>query len=881
MIDYNKKKSLAELTQEFQITENRNVMLPSLAWACRREGQDENQAQQTLYAIYDAYDTGRGRNANDMQQHHQEIDRAIENAYSVDFKSGNSQQFQKIESVKIDKTKLAEFHNRLNGADWKSRIKKWDDGDKGDLTTNQTLASLFRNCGCGYVAHYGNKADKKWLDIANGFEDYDGCSLYYTLCTFKDKEKRDENNMDSLAVIVIEIDHPHDSDDNAELTEDEKKDLKNRNLEDTCRLLEAIGISPTTITFSGNKSWHCAFRLKTPVSKETVAKNKAILSDAFKILGADPAMTSIVRASRIPMVFPKACKPEERETRQHVVYWDDSAEVEYGAFVEKIVALAESVYGRKIRVLPDISKCCPFEWIEETTDDGESKKKLVWKGEKWEDMIRELGIFKIHRDGNPFYIKQDKQGLYKEMTLDEIGDYVLAEVGRYKPLFKAKLREKRDVGQARWYAGINGGLNPLKDTKDCIFIPFRDRIARITKDGISITAGYGGQSIPENSPSIWHEFEYTDEQSEFEKFLRHACGELENNPEWQKRFMAFKCLAGYLISGCKEHTNWMCIISDESKEENEGGTGKSIFMTGISKVREADYRDERRKTQDARRFEDSDYSPTAKILWKDEIPKNYDWSQDFAPASSGKKIEQKGKNNRIKVNFEDMQKLVYCTNYYPSGLGASFERRRKMYELSNHYKSKVLTPENEFGHILFTDWDSAEWNRFYNFMCECAQFYLRCGSLIESGSRYESEKTESANINSDFILWYEEEVENATELQMGKSLEIEQSKITIHYNNWYKQNYGHYPEVLPRNKKNQWLDVLSKSRGITMKECVAKNADGRSVKVWRFSRGQATISANTPVEDNQPYNDPFLGDAPKDDFEMKREQSKKNIPNVF
>jgi hypothetical protein len=56
-----------------------------------------------------------------------------------------------------------------------------------------------------------------------------------------------------------------------------------------------------------------------------------------------------------------------------------------------------------------------------------------------------------------------------------------------------------------------------------------------------------------------------------------------------------------------------------------------------------------------------------------------------------------------------------------------------------------------------------------------------------------------------------------------------------------------------------------------MKECVAKNDDGRSIKVWRFSK-------ETQI------NDPFLSDAPKDDLQdlkLKREQNKKNIPNVF
>ena len=830
------EKTLDELRVEFMTATNRNEMLWTMAKAARREGKDQTAAEAEICGIYDAFDAGAGRGAVEMQAHHAEVKRAVERVYNA---PSSPATIAPAPTAKADREKLAKWHQKLTDGDWQGRITAWVkadvDGDHDGIGTADIIASLFRNSAGGYVAYYGNQSDTHWMP-ATDWSRYDGNGKYYTLQTFADRTaKRNEKNVEATAVFVVEIDTPHDATDAEAVTDEEKKELRLKNLADTCRMLNAIGIAPTTITFSGHKSWHVAWRLAHPVPKTDTAKKYGIMRDALRILGADPAMVSTPRSSRIPCRFPKACAESERATRQHCVYWNADAEVEYEALTDRIIALAEEVNGGKLRQVADLAKVCPWQTVEEQDADGNAVRKLKWKPELWEPMIKELGIFKIHRDGNPYYVRQTKEGLYKELSLDEVGDYVLGEIGRYNARYKALTREKRDVSQARWYAGITGRLNPIKDSREAVFVPFRDRIARITADGITITQGYGGYSIPENSPTINHELEWTDDECEFEVFLRHACGEVEQNPEWEKRYNAFRCLAGYLVSGAKEHTNWMCIISDESREENEGGTGKSIFMTGISKMVETEYRDERRKTRDAMRFEDSDWSATSRVLWKDEIPARYDWSQDFAPATGGKAIEQKGKNNRIKVSFEAMQKLVYCTNYYPSGLGASFDRRRKMYELSNHYRAKILTPEDEFGHLLFSDWDDGEWNRFYCFILRCVRYYLQCGHLIESGCRYEADKSEAANIGGDFVAWFDDAVASSVQILAGETFDIPQSDIVALYSEWYLKKYGRSPEALPRNRKNQWLKVLSENRGIEMTETVP-HLNGKCVKCWRFHK---------------------------------------------
>ena len=230
--------------------------------------------------------------------------RAAERAVETMSNSGSngsqrSTTIQRFETVKVDRKKLAEFHKKLMGDGWKSKIQNWS---RGDATTKDIFFSLFKNAGDGYVAYYGSKTDTNWATVEDGFAKYDGIGKYYTLCTFREDTKRNSENMDKQAVMVMEIDSPHDWADGekGQMTDEEKKKLRESNLQDTCRLLEALGIEPTTITFSGNKSWHVAFRLKRPVDKAVYAKDSGLIADAYKVLGADGSMSSVVRASRIP-----------------------------------------------------------------------------------------------------------------------------------------------------------------------------------------------------------------------------------------------------------------------------------------------------------------------------------------------------------------------------------------------------------------------------------------------------------------------------------------------------------------------------------------------------------------------------------------------------
>src|SRR5690606_6725092 len=111
-------------------------------------------------------------------------------------------------------------------------------------------------------------------------------------------------------------------------------------------------------------------------------------------------------------------------------------------------------------------------------------------------------------------------------------------------------------------------------------------------------------------------------------------------------------------------------------------------------------------------------------------------------------VNPKGKTPYV-IPFEKAGKHTMTTNYTPTNLSPSTERRLLYTAFSDYYHAKGSTsdyreqrdPSTEFGMQMFTGWDEKLWNLFYNTAVQCLRFYL---------STDESEKLEPAmdNVNA-------------------------------------------------------------------------------------------------------------------------------------
>jgi len=122
-------------------------------------------------------------------------------------------------------------------------------------------------------------------------------------------------------------------------------------------------------------------------------------------------------------------------------------------------------------------------------------------------------------------------------------------------------------------------------------------------------------------------------------------------------------------------------------------------------------------------------SADTQILCFDDVKKYFDFERLFSVVTEGLTLEKKNRD-AIKIPFHKSPKVCITTNYAIKGTGNSFARRKWELELHQHY-NKTFTPEQEFGKLLFGDWDDKEWCYFDNYMINCTQTYLNTG-LVKS-----------------------------------------------------------------------------------------------------------------------------------------------------
>ena len=172
-------------------------------------------------------------------------------------------------------------------------------------------------------------------------------------------------------------------------------------------------------------------------------------------------------------------------------------------------------------------------------------------------------------------------------------------------------------------------------------------------------------------------------------------------------------------------------------------------------------------------------STDTQVLTFDDVRKKFDFERLFSIVTEGITVEKKNKD-AIKIPFDTAPKVIITTNYAIKGKGNSFERRKWEVEFSAYY-NKSYTPENEFGRLLFSDWDELEWLRFDNYMIACLQLYLRKGFVTSKFTNLDMRRL-IAETTEEFVEW-------ATDQQNEELFKInERTYGTDLYNSFVSDN---------------------------------------------------------------------------------------------
>ena len=233
------------------------------------------------------------------------------------------------------------------------------------------------------------------------------------------------------------------------------------------------------------------------------------------------------------------------------------------------------------------------------------------------------------------------------------------------------------------------------------------------------------------------------QEAYLEKFRFSVDGDLltdEERAEQHQHLVNRIFCIGYALHRYKNPARPWAVFAMDAKlsEEGEshGGAGKGLVAKGLYRLLKKVQLDGRnaKLTDNPHVFENVDQDTD--FIHVEDANEYLNFGFFFAPLTSSMTVNPKQKRS-FELQFEDSPKFWFDTNFGdrmtdPSSL------RRKLYtvfgdyyhENSGDYK-ETRTPGDDFGgKSLFTDFDEDDWNRFYNFMAQCLQFYLSCEEKI-------------------------------------------------------------------------------------------------------------------------------------------------------
>lgn len=199
------------------------------------------------------------------------------------------------------------------------------------------------------------------------------------------------------------------------------------------------------------------------------------------------------------------------------------------------------------------------------------------------------------------------------------------------------------------------------------------------------------------------------------------------NFEWLHHIVNKITTIGFLLCDYKYSTERKAVVVQDhlmsEVGQSHGGAGKSILGDAISRV-VPQFFINGKTVNLADEFLLSGVTKATRNIFIDDVRANFDFEKIFPMVTGQMPVNPKGKD-RYTIPISDSPKILINTNHAINKASeGSFKRRITYMEYSNWYNPDHM-PIDDFHHMLFDDWDEAQWNLFDNLMAECVMFYLR------------------------------------------------------------------------------------------------------------------------------------------------------------
>lgn len=372
---------------------------------------------------------------------------------------------------------------------------------------------------------------------------------------------------------------------------------------------------------------------------------------------------------------------------------------------------------------------------------------------EFKEFLENNGYYKYSPEGTKSYIfVKVTNNLIDDTSEEEIKDFILnyvrdnAEVNVYN-FFAEKTKYFKEE--------FLNMLDPVdvyfvSDTKTSAYLYYRNCAVRVTKDSIDTVDYIDLGGYVWKKQVIQRDFKVQEvEDCDYKQFVYNVSGSED------ARALTLESTIGYMLHGFKNLGYCPAVIINDEviTDSPEGGTGKGIFVSAIGKMKNLVVLDGKSFSFE-KSFPYQLVSTDTQVLTFDDVRKKFDFERLFSIVTEGITVEKKNRD-AIKIPFEGSPKIAITTNYAIKGKGNSFERRKWEVEFSAYY-SKSFTPEDEFGRLLFSDWDEDEWLKFDNYMISCLQLYLNKGFLSSNFTNLPTRRL-IAETCEEFVEWATDE----------------------------------------------------------------------------------------------------------------------------
>jgi hypothetical protein len=294
----------------------------------------------------------------------------------------------------------------------------------------------------------------------------------------------------------------------------------------------------------------------------------------------------------------------------------------------------------------------------------------------------------------------------------------------------------------------------IKDEKDQKYFAAGDKLITVTRSDVKV------EDLANSGKYVWESeyhatpftaLQHSDvKESDAYKYMEAVAGDRVNQ---------FIAAFGYLLHDYFDPIRPISIFLTEKRfreGESNGGTGKGIFYELVKQAKEVFYIDGKNDSKtDSFRFDG--FKKGTKLVFFDDVLKNFDFSNMYNFITSGVTINQKNQRKEREKGL----KLFFSGNFGVNHDGSrSTDRRLRVLEFEDTLALEEHALYKLIGRRMILEWDDSERNRFLNFCIYAVQLYFKDGLVKIDNKNILSQAL--ANRYGEafrgwFVDWYEHE----------------------------------------------------------------------------------------------------------------------------